>query len=68
VEGGSGGDCRICNRLRLTSEGLVRPCLFSDLGFSVRELGAQQALRRAIATKPESGQRCLNGSFSRIGG
>lgn len=68
VEGGSGGDCRACNRLRLSSEGLVRPCLFSDLGFSVRELGARGALRRAIEAKPESGEACLQSTFSRIGG
>jgi cyclic pyranopterin phosphate synthase len=68
VEGGSGGDCRACNRLRLSSEGLVRPCLFSDLGFRVRELGAREALQRAIDAKPESGDACLQSTFSRIGG
>lgn len=68
VEGGAGGDCTRCNRLRLSSEGLVRPCLFSDVGFSVRELGARQALLRAVEGKPESGQQCFTGTFSRIGG
>jgi len=68
VEGGSGGDCRACNRLRLSSDGLIRPCLFSDLGFSVRRLGARQALELAIDAKPESGEAWFESTFSRIGG
>ena len=68
VEGGSGGDCARCNRLRLSSDGLVRPCLFSDLGFSVRDLGPAEALRRAVAEKPEHGQACTHNWFRGIGG
>lgn len=68
VEGGSGGDCERCNRLRLTSNGIIHPCLFSDIGFSVRELGAREALARATAAKPESGQVGARHLFSRIGG
>jgi len=67
VIGGAGGDCVHCNRLRLTSNGLVRPCLFNDLGFSVRELGAEAAIRLALAAKPECGSN--SGSmFHTIGG
>jgi cyclic pyranopterin phosphate synthase len=68
VEGGSGGDCRICNRLRLSSNGQIRPCLFSDIGFCVRELGAAQALLQALAHKPESGEVCSNATISQVGG
>jgi cyclic pyranopterin phosphate synthase len=68
VEGGSGGDCRICNRLRLSSNGQIRPCLFSDLAFSVRELGARESLLRALAHKPESGDVCSNATISQVGG
>lgn len=68
VEGGAGGDCPRCTRLRLSCEGLVRPCLFSDVGFSVREMGVRVAVLRAIEEKPESGQQCRTGAFSRIGG
>lgn len=57
VLGGGGGDCARCNRLRLTCDGLLRPCLFSDLAFSVRELGAREALRQAAAAKPATGCR-----------
>jgi len=67
VIGGTGGDCTHCNRLRLTSSGLVRPCLFNDLGFSVRELDAEAAIRQAVAAKPECGS--TSGSmFHTIGG
>jgi len=67
VEGGSGGDCPRCNRLRLSSEGTVYPCLFSDIGFSVRELGPEEALRRAVQHKPASGQTSRN-RFHAVGG
>ncbi|MBN2294318.1 MAG: radical SAM protein [Pirellulales bacterium] len=68
VHGGSGGDCRRCNRLRLTSDGQIRPCLFSDLGFSVRELGAAEAIGRAIAQKPPAGSTCSDRTIGMIGG
>jgi cyclic pyranopterin phosphate synthase len=65
---GSGGHCRSCNRLRLTSDGHVRPCLMSDLSFPVRELGAREALLRALAAKPAAGTRCGGVPMPRIGG
>jgi GTP 3',8-cyclase len=68
VEGGTGGDCPRCNRLRLSSDGQVRPCLFSDLGFSIRELGAEEALMHALAAKPRAGSACVNRRIHAIGG
>ena len=68
VEGGSGGDCPRCNRLRLTSDGQIRPCLFSDLSFNVRQLGAAEALARAVAEKPLAGSVCSNRTIHLIGG
>lgn len=68
VEGGEGGDCSICNRLRLTANGILKPCLFNDLGYSVRELGAEQALSLALANKPKCGTINQNGEFYNIGG
>ncbi len=67
VIGGTGGDCARCNRLRLSCDGFLRPCLFSDLGFQVRELGAVAAIRQAIQTKPERGHCCAT-AFNIIGG
>jgi cyclic pyranopterin phosphate synthase len=68
VHGGSGGDCTRCNRLRLTPEGMVKPCLFSDNGYNVRELGAAEAIRRAVEGKPESGTTNHINGFYNIGG
>ncbi len=67
VEGGDGGDCARCNRLRLSSDGMVRPCLLSDLAFSVRQLGPDAAIRRAVDIKPPAGVRSAS-QFHRIGG
>lgn len=68
VEGGEGGDCKICNRLRLTANGIVKPCLFNDLGYNVRELGAAQALKLSLANKPLCGTSNQSGKFYNIGG
>ncbi len=68
VHGGTGGHCAGCNRLRLTPEGLLKPCLFSDIGYSLREMGAEEAIRMALLYKPEKGTvNHLNG-FYNIGG
>lgn len=68
VEGGSGGDCGSCNRLRLTADGRLMPCLFSDLEYNVRQLGAEIALKRALENKPACGSVNLSGAFYTIGG
>ncbi len=68
VENGHGGDCRICNRLRITADGRIKPCLFSSLGFSVREYGAREALLMAIGEKPEKGTNNTGERFNYIGG
>jgi cyclic pyranopterin phosphate synthase len=68
VEGGDGGNCSICNRLRLTANGMVKPCLFSEQEFPVRQLGPEAALLQALNSKPRRG--CFNrtGRFYNIGG
>lgn len=68
VEGGEGGNCKICNRIRLLCDGTVRPCLFSDIGFNVRQYGAKQAFTLALAHKPEMGGSCLQHWMNQIGG
>jgi len=68
VQGGSGGDCKRCNRLRLLSDGKVRPCLFSDTVFDIRQLGAFEAFRRAVETKPKTGKPCNHKAMQGIGG
>ena len=52
--------CASCNRVRLTSQGFLRPCLASEAGCDLRELlrsGAtdaalSQAIRQTIWAKP----------------
>ena len=68
VEGGSGGDCKRCDRLRLSSDGRIRPCLFSDISLSVRELGIEKAIREAVLLKPECGGPCEHNWMHGIGG
>jgi len=68
VEGGSGGNCKICNRLRLSSDGNIRPCLFNDLSFNIRDLGAEKALQMALDAKPECGTISKQNKFYEIGG
>ncbi len=68
VHGGSGGDCNVCNRLRLTSDGKMKPCLFSDIEYDIRELGIEEAIKLAIGAKPQKGTVSNNGFFHNIGG
>ncbi len=68
VQGGDGGECKICNRLRLTSNGKIRPCLFSDLEYDVRELGAEKAISLAVGNKPKAGTKSFVAKFSNVGG
>ena len=68
VDGGTGGDCALCNRLRLTADGILKPCLFSDIGYSIRELGHEKALELALTNKPKCGTANHQNQFSNIGG
>jgi len=59
ISGVSGSFCRTCNRLRLTSDGKVRPCLYSAYGYDLKGLirtGAEDRqvmslLKKIIAEK-----------------
>ncbi len=68
VENGEGGHCSTCNRLRLTANGLIMPCLFSDMGYNIRELGYEKAIDMALGNKPKSGTTNTTRQFSNIGG
>ena len=51
--------CKSCNRLRLTADGLIKPCLAWSEQFQVRSvIGDDEAVRqlflKALGTKPES--------------
>lgn len=68
VIGGEGGKCSTCNRLRLTANGDLKPCLFSSDKYNIRALGIEEAYRIAIKLKPKSGHKNATGSFYNIGG
>lgn len=67
VIGGEGGKCGSCSRLRLSSDGKIYPCLFSDKVFSIKELGIERAIMEAIRYKPRAGERAGN-EFYTLGG
>ncbi len=68
VEGGDGGHCEQCNRLRLTADGKIKPCLFNDLVFDTKILGIEKALLSAVRHKPAAGTINCSGHFYNIGG
>jgi cyclic pyranopterin phosphate synthase len=68
VDGGTGGNCSICNRLRLTANGKLKPCLFSNIEYDIRQLGYERAIQMALEAKPECGSVNETGSFYNIGG
>jgi len=68
VEGGDGGNCAICNRIRLTADGKLKPCLFSDYEVDVRKEGLEKAFRKAILGKPERGERSIKRKMYEVGG
>lgn len=70
--------CGTCNRIRLTADGKLKPCLHSDQEFSIKGLdfaGMRRELERAILEKPachaplSAGERSNAGrSMNQIGG
>ncbi len=68
VDGGDGGVCSLCNRLRLTADGTIKPCLHSNYGFNIRELGIEEAFFKALRMKPEKGTGSVAHQFYNIGG
>lgn len=68
VDGGEGGKCSTCNRIRLTATGDVKPCLFNPDAYNIRQMGAEEALLAAVHNKPACGTRNKSGRFSAIGG
>ena len=68
VQGGEGGACSICSRFRLTANGNIKPCLFSELEYNVRELGVKNAFDMALENKPKTGTINKVNHFNNIGG
>lgn len=67
VDGGEGGKCGSCNRIRMSCDGKIYPCLFSDQAYSIHEHGIEGAFQIAVKEKPESGV-VANRNFNTLGG
>jgi len=60
--------CDRCNRLRLTADGYLKPCLFSDVEIKVDFEDIEGSIRKAVEAKPEEGTSCSERSMRHIGG
>jgi cyclic pyranopterin phosphate synthase len=69
--------CSECNRLRMTAEGALRPCLFSDREFGLKsalrsgdDAAARSIIREALQSKPAEHQNKIGTErlMSQIGG
>ena len=60
--------CESCNRLRLTADGFLKPCLFCDDEVKVDFEDIEGSIIEAVAKKPENGSSCRNRPMSQIGG
>ncbi|MEW5817543.1 MAG: molybdenum cofactor biosynthesis protein MoeA, partial [Spirochaetota bacterium] len=61
-------DCAACNRIRLLSEGYLKPCLHSDEEIKIDFHDIETSLKKAIENKPAKGGCCSNRSMLEIGG
>jgi len=60
--------CGLCNRLRLTADGFLKPCLFSEHEIRVDFDNIRDSLLEAVGAKPENGSACRNREMCQIGG
>ncbi len=60
--------CGVCNRIRLTADGKIKSCLFSDTEISLDLNNIKESLISAINTKPENGTKNSTRENWQIGG
>ena len=60
--------CTECNRIRLTADGKLKACLFSNTEFPVDQSDIRGSLERTIRNKPRRGIFCSNRQNWQIGG
>ncbi len=60
--------CERCNRIRLTADGKLKPCLFSDLEIPLDFNNLKESLINAIQCKPEGGTTNVTTQNWQIGG
>ncbi len=60
--------CKQCNRIRLLSDGTLKPCLHSDTEYKINYDNIRESLEKAILSKPENGSSCTDRKMFEIGG
>ena len=60
--------CELCNRIRLTADGYLKPCLHSNREIPLNRNDLVASLRKTILSKPARGRACTNRSMIEIGG
>jgi molybdenum cofactor biosynthesis enzyme MoaA len=60
--------CDRCNRIRLTADGMLKPCLHSDEEVRLDFTRLEESLREAILAKPRRGGACVVRAMPQIGG
>jgi len=62
-------DCSLCNRIRLTSDGKLLPCLFSNIEIDIKNFSnIKDALILCINQKIEKGEKRIDRNMVNIGG
>ena len=61
-------DCTKCNRIRLTADGMLKPCLFSEQEIPVDFSDIESCIRLAVQSKPALGQDGTKRGNWEIGG
>jgi GTP 3',8-cyclase len=60
--------CQLCNRIRMTADGNLKPCLFSNLEIPLDFNNLQESFINAVQSKPEAGSCNTNRQNWKIGG
>lgn len=68
IENAQAGQCESCNRLRLTCDGLLKPCLFSNTVINLKQMDLPSALKQVLAIKPSHGTCNTSDCMVQLGG
>ena len=60
--------CTECNKIRLLADGMIKPCLVTDIEVKVDMNDIKGSLRKAIELKPKRGSVCETRTMHQIGG
>ncbi len=60
--------CDNCDRIRLTADGMLKPCLHTDDEVRLDFTKPEESLKQAILRKPRRGGACTNRVMPQIGG